>query len=95
MVRVRWGDELGIDLDRVIAWTFIKEDNDQQYLTSSLQISGYLVPALKVEERILLYTPRETLVVAKAAVGAEVFTNFHNCLLSLFEVDINAVRSSE
>lgn len=95
MVKVRNGEEFGIDIDKVIAWTFIKDCSDQQDLTSSLQLLGYPVPALRVEERILVYVPGEVFIMAKSVVGLRVFTNFHNLLLSLFDTDLEAERSSE
>lgn len=54
MARIRVGEELGIDMDRVIAWTFVKSHSEQQDLTSSLQVLGYPIPSIKVEERMAL-----------------------------------------
>jgi hypothetical protein len=79
----------------VIGWTYIKGHSDQQDLTSSLQVLGYPVQALKVEERIVLYTSADTLIVAKAAVSPQAFTKLHNLLLSLFEVDLDVEKSNE
>jgi hypothetical protein len=90
MTKVRIGKELGIDLDKVIGWTYIQGHSDQQDLTSSLQVLGYPVPSLKVEERIVLYTSADTLIVPKVAVNPQAFTKLHNLLLSLFEVDLDA-----
>ena len=95
MVKVRIGKELGIDLEAIIGWTYIKGHTDQQDLASSLQVLGYPVQTLKVEERIVLYTSADTLIVPKAAVKPEAFIKLHNLLLSLFEVDLNTEKSNE
>jgi len=89
MVKVRISKELGIDLDKVIGWTYIQGHTDQQDLASSLQVLGYPVQSLKVEERIVLYTSADTLIVAKVAVSPQAFTSLHNLLLSLFEVNLD------
>jgi hypothetical protein len=92
MAKIRVGKEFGIDLEQVIAWTYIVGNTAEQDLTNSSHILGYPVATLIIEERILLYTSAEILVIPKAKVGLECFTKIYNCLLSMFD-DIDAVES--
>jgi hypothetical protein len=90
MVKVRIGKDLGIDLEKLIGWTLVENSSSQhEDLTSVSELLGYPIPTSIVEERLFLFTSGETLVVTKAGVGSQAFTNLHNLLLSSFNIDIN------
>lgn len=96
MVKVRIGEDFGFDMDQVVAWVLVKDRScsDDQELISSLQNLEFPIPAFKVDERILLFTSGETLVLRKAAVGSLSFTKFHIFLLSLFN-ELEGVSSDD
>jgi hypothetical protein len=90
MVKVRIGKDLGIDLEKVIGWTLVENSSSQhEDLTRVSELLGYPIPTLIVEERLLLFTSGEALVVTRVKVGSQAFTNLHNLLLSCFDIDLN------
>jgi hypothetical protein len=87
MIKIRCGEDFGIDMERVIGWVLVK-DCCREYQYPSL---GNPVEkgTLQVEDRLLLYTSGETLVLTATNLGNEVFTRVHNLLAHLFEVDLS------
>jgi len=87
MVKIRCGEDLGIDLERVIGWVLVK-DCCQGYQFPSLD-NPIEKAMLQVEDRLLLYTSGETLVLTTTILGIDLFTRVHNLLVHLFEHDLS------
>lgn len=87
MVKIRCGEDLGIDLDSVIGWVLVK-DCCREYQYPSLN-NPIEKGTLQVEDRLLLYTSGETLVLTATTLGHEVFTRVHNLLVYLSEIDLS------
>lgn len=72
-------------MERVIGWVLVKD------CCAGYQSIGDKLEAVRstLEDRLLLYTPGETLVLTRQTVGDPVFTRIHNLLVHLFEVDLS------
>jgi len=92
MVKIRCGEDLGIDLERVIGWVLVK-DCCREYQFPSLDFPSLDNPLekarLQVEDRLLLYTSGETLVLTATTLGVDIFTRVHNLLVHFFEHDLS------
>jgi hypothetical protein len=87
MMKVRNGEDFGVDLERVIGWVLVK-DCCREYQFPSLG-TPIEKATLQVEDRLLLYTSGETLVLTATTLGIDVFTRVHNLLVHLFEHDLS------
>jgi len=87
MVKIRCGEDLGIDLERVIGWVLVK-NCCREYQFPSLD-NPIEKATLQVEDRLLLYTSGETLVLTTTILGIDLFTRVHNLLVHLFEHDLS------
>ncbi|MEG4066244.1 hypothetical protein QUA42_02630 [Microcoleus sp. Pol11C2] len=87
MVKIRCGEDLGIDTEQVIGWVLVK-DCCREYQYPSLN-NPIEKATLQVEDRLLLYTSGETLVLTATTLGVEVFARVHNLLVNLFKIDLS------
>ncbi len=87
MVKVRNGEDFGVDLERVIGWVLVK-DCCREYQFPSLG-TPIEKATLQVKDRLVLYTSGETLVLTATTLGIDVFTRVHNLLVHLFEHDLS------
>ncbi|MEG4109012.1 hypothetical protein [Microcoleus sp. S13_C5] len=87
MVKIRCGEDLGIDTDLIIGWVLVKDCcKDYQYSSLNNPIEK---ARLEVEDRLILYTSADNLVLTSSILGHEVFTRIHNFLVHLFECDFS------
>jgi hypothetical protein len=86
-MKIRCGEDLGIDLERVIGWVLVK-NCCREYQFPSLG-NSIEKATLQVEDRLLLYTSGETLVLTATTLGVDLFIRVHNLLIHFFEHDLS------